>query len=65
MNALLYLLKLLYFNASVCQPEYIVQLGLLRDNTGNGGTARHLTVTRVSVLCRTSKVIPRLVSRGH
>jgi hypothetical protein len=33
MNALLCLLKLLFFNASVCQPEYIVQLGLLPDST--------------------------------
>ena len=34
MNALLCLPELLFFNASVCRPEYIVQLGLLRDSTG-------------------------------
>lgn len=34
MNTALCLLKLLFFNSSVCQPEYIAQLGLLRDSTG-------------------------------
>jgi hypothetical protein len=69
MNAVLCLLKLSFFNSNVCQPEYIVQLGLLRDSTGikctcvvNCSRVRLVMVTNVSVLCETSDIIRQFVN---
>jgi hypothetical protein len=47
-----------------CSWDYCGTVPALNVRVGNGGTIRHITTTRVSVLGRASGIIPQFVNRG-